>query len=887
MPHKQAIISLLDIRVVPIGQNGDAVKQRGSLVAVSIVESIFLRLMDALCAATKLSQDCQNGIASHVAKLRALVASDDSVENSFETKVVHRSRLPSGAAKVWCRLLHENTSFAASLSSEDVTVLSKTSFANPDHFIIGITHSMLFQRDFKSQKVQHFSSNQSSVFSLMMEVLLVNKQEFLLVEQNASPPSDILQKCFDRDSVHADALRNTRCNPNFLLHMDVIRLMSACVRGNNFTKASIMPIISLSNAFTALALLLSKRTAPASSMASLVMQAERPADVQLNVAIEWASSAIVYYCELIGHAHLISSHQNSLPVRRDDIPFATKNGLVPVLGAFVTAATRLIQPLTLDASVFRDFNGSVESLMSLFSSISYLFAGAHTFMSLVAGKIADHCLKKSSSALIPLKFEDFSRIMKQFEKTEENDKITSQFKILTAKESDIRTLRSWGNGHKVFYSLSSATLLFLMTKFHTELSSFTPGQLNLAFSEIVSSLLWVQRASVQILPSFLSLYSSSYLPPLHDENRQIIVDFGQKLAALDRAYKFTNAGNEDSGYGLCFIRDNILKRTVSLFSKDSVHSWLAPKRHAKIEILSSIDDSDVAAIFENPEFFDKNLPIKSYMQLQHTFLHETCHKKSSARIGRRRSAQPVDFVSGNSPWTVCVSKLSIGSKLSVTDVSDCISDGRFDIAYALAKSALLSSNSEAQQLERLEDEDEVNSSLHENESRGCYVRVQDWCKSILEYWRLFTISFSKWILDLTIGIAMFGYRIVARVADLLGVKELLLLSSAEKFLKKIEESKLETRRFLDMDSKYKSILFKVNRYDDKDPNMQAAIAFSDASPPALVHSLIKSISVMDSAKALIGLRDPEREAVIDQFFLQVNVLNQSLSHALMKFFSGT
>jgi len=44
---------------------------------------------------------------------------------------------------------------------------------------------------------------------------------------------------------------------------------------------------------------------------------------------------------------------------------------------------------------------------------------------------------------------------------------------------------------------------------------------------------------------------------------------------------------------------------------------------------------------------------------------------------------------------------------------------------------------------------------------------------------------------------------------------------------------------------------------------------------------------MDSAKALIGLGDPEREAVIDQFFLQVNVLNQLLINALMKFFSGT
>ncbi len=102
-----------------------------------------------------------------------------------------------------------------------------------------------------------------------------------------------------------------------------------------------------------------------------------------------------------------SFHQDSLPVLRDDIPLTTKNGLVPVLGAVVTAATRLIQTLTLDASEFRDFNGSVESLMSLFLSRSYLCAGVHTFMSLVAGKIADLCLKQYSSALIPLEFEDF------------------------------------------------------------------------------------------------------------------------------------------------------------------------------------------------------------------------------------------------------------------------------------------------------------------------------------------------------------------------------------------------------------------------------------------------------------------------------------------------
>jgi len=134
-----------------------------------------------------------------------------------------------------------------------------------------------------------------------------------------------------------------------------------------------------------------------------------------------------------------------------------------------------------------------------------------------------------------------------------------------------------------FFTLHHLPLYgFVMTEFHTKLSSCTPSQLNLAFTEIVSSLLWVQHASVQIvqiLPSFLSLDSSSYLPPLHDENRQIIVDLGLKLAAIDRAYKFTNAGNEDSGYGICFIRDNILKRTVSLVSTDSVHSWLAPKMH--------------------------------------------------------------------------------------------------------------------------------------------------------------------------------------------------------------------------------------------------------------------------------------------------------------------
>jgi len=96
--------------VVSSGENRDAVKQKSALVAVSIVESIFLRMMDALCAAAMLSADCQNGIATHALKLRALLSPDDSVNHSLESKVAHRSRLSSGAAKVLIRLLHENTS---------------------------------------------------------------------------------------------------------------------------------------------------------------------------------------------------------------------------------------------------------------------------------------------------------------------------------------------------------------------------------------------------------------------------------------------------------------------------------------------------------------------------------------------------------------------------------------------------------------------------------------------------------------------------------------------------------------------------------------------------------------------------------------------------------
>ena len=127
-----------------------------------------------------------------------------------------------------------------------------------------------------------------------------------------------------------------------------------------------------------------------------------------------------------------------------------------------------------------------------------------------------------------------------------------------------------------------------------------------------------------------------------------------------------------------------------------------------------------------------------------------------------------------------------------------------------------------------------------------------------------------WIFDLTKSIALVGYRIVARVADLLGLKGILLMSSVEAFLEGHSETNLDRLRFLEMDLRYKRILLKVNHNDFEDPNSAVAIKFSDASPPALVHSLIKSISVMEHAKALVSLGDAEREAMLDQFFLQVN-----------------
>ena len=69
------------------------------------------------------------------------------------------------------------------------------------------------------------------------------------------------------------------------------------------------------------------------------------------------------------------------------------------------------------------------------------------------------------------------------------------------------------------------------------------------------------------------------------------------------------------------------------------------------------------------------------------------------------------------------------------------------------------------------------------------------------------------------------------------------------------------------------ILQNVNHSNDQeDPNRPIALKFCDASPPALVHSLVKSISVMEHARALVSLGDAEREAMIDRFYLQVNFI---------------
>jgi len=111
----------------------------------------------------------------------------------------------------------------------------------------------------------------------------------------------------------------------------------------------------------------------------------------------------------------------------------------------------------------------------------------------------------------------------------------------------------------------------------------------------------------------------------------------------------------------------------------------------------------------NPEFFDKNLPIKSFHDWQNTFFPEVSHKnvkKGSARAGRKKSAAfAINLATAKSPWSICVSKLSNKSKLSMTEANDCIADGRFDIAYALLKSGLpIRKETEAEQHQREEAE---------------------------------------------------------------------------------------------------------------------------------------------------------------------------------------
>jgi hypothetical protein len=866
-------MSILGIGLSPKSDILNKTKPQDFLLAVSIVESIFLRMMDALCAAAKLSRDCQNELSSHTIKLLALASSDNVLDDAARGRAAYRGSLRSGAAKVLISLLHENTSFSDSLHFDNLCEIVKLSFSYPEHDMILFIHSILRQRDYQSQKVHHFSSNQSLVFHVMTEAIGADKSDFMLLD-NSLQHSGPFQKCFHQDSVQLDAKRATRRHPTFLLHLDVVRSISACLRSNNFTKASIASIIPLSKSFLALSRLLSKPlTSNISSNLGLVsLESGAAADAHLNMATEWASSCVIYYCEMIAHAHLISSHQSSVSERTDDIPFATENGLLPSLGDFVSAATQVIKPLSVDSNLLGDVtdsSGFMDALLSILSSPSH-YSGAHAFMSLAAGKIADHCLNnKSNAAVIPLKFEDFSRIIKQ---AENSDEVSRKFLLF---QSSITALVSWKIGHPVFFSLSAATLSFLLHKYHADLASFTTGQLNLAFDEVVKSVVWVQRASVQILPAFLVLYASTFLPPLHPENRKFVVEMGEKLDTLDKSYNFTTSRND---YSMCFVRSNILKRAVSLFAKEGAHSWLAPKRHIKQQSASLIDDTLISAIFENHEFFDETISIKAFIRLQDTLLPEMSFKKSSSSNARRGSVVISDFMVQNF-WEDSVRKLSNKNKLAVSDVSDCICDGRFEIAFALAESGLpMRKESEAQRLDRLEAE--AVHALHNSQGRGCLVQTRIWIFSILKLWKLFTYSLSMWIFDFTKSIAVLGYKIVARVADLLGLKGILLLSSAEAFLEGHSETNFERRRFLEMDLRYKRILLKVNHNDFENPNSAVAVEFSDASPPALVHSLIKSISVMEHAKALVSLGDAEREAMIDQFFLQVNQILKINSRAI-------
>jgi hypothetical protein len=181
--------------------------------------------------------------------------------------------------------------------------------------------------------------------------------------------------------------------------------------------------------------------------------------------------------------------------------------------------------------------------------------------------------------------------------------------------------------------------------------------------------------------------------------------------------------------------------------------------------------------------------------------------------------------------------------------------------------------SEARRFDRLEDE-ELHASI-ESQGEGCLVRTRVCMLTALKSWKLFTYSFSTWLFGVAKGIVLVAYRVFARIADILGIKGALFLSSIEAFLEGHLDGHLERRRFLAMDGRHKRILLKMNQLDHDDPHRRLAVDFSDASPPALVHSLIKSISVMEHAKALVGLGDAEREALMDRFFLQVNRFNRT------------
>jgi hypothetical protein len=867
---KQAIIAMLSIQLIPKDEKLDIAASRCFLVASSIVESIFLRMMEALCAAANLSQDCQNDLLVHAFKLHALASSPPVVKNVSTASRSHHGGLRSGAAKVLISLLRENSSFVQSLHSKEVLELAHASFLHPDHNVIEVALSTLHQHDYKIQKTNLFSHNQCLVFDVLTKAILADSESFMLL-QTIKHPSGPLQKCFDRNSVQLEAINTTRRCPTSLLHLDVVRSISACLRGNNFTKASIAPIIPLSNAFSALGLLLSKSP---SLNPSLSTADSSVVGAHATLAIEFTSSCIVYYCELIAHAHLLSVQPSAARERTDDIPFATQSGLLPVLDDFVSAVIEVIKPVATDATFLRnvdrvmDANAFIDALPSIFSSSSD-FSRAHAFISLVAGKISDHCLSSHSyAAVIPSKLEDFM----QFMTADSSSEVYCKFDHFL---SGISILKNWqetrkAEGNTVFFALSSATLLYLMNKFPNDLASFTIGQLNLAFGEVVSSLLWIQRASIQILPAFLSLYASTYLPPLHEENRKFVFALGEKLAALNDAYLFYSSGKDDTSRVLSCVKNNLLKRVIGLFSKDDIHSWFSPRKRVKLQHASLIDDSHAAVIFDNPVFFDKNIPTQMFMHAQGAVFPDPVSDTKSKKA--RRGSVVVTRTSDQSCWESCVRKLSKFSKLGMPDASDCIFDGSFDVAFALSESGLpVQKPSEAQRLDELEIE--AVRAVLETQGQGRLVRARIWFISVWKSWKLFTFSLSNWIFDVTRSIILFSYRIVARVADLLGMKGALLLSSLESMLEGHLDMNFERKRFLQMDSGHKRILAQLNHLDIEDPNRSIAVEFSDASPPALVHSLIKSISVMEEATAIVSLGDAEREALMDQFFLQVNESN--------------